>query len=254
MNFALWSIWHILYIISPFLIFAGIYFLTRNSSAKTKDVLGYILGGISIFILLIRNVDIFIRNGWDLEVVPLQVCHIGSLVSGLALIFKKKWLILTSFCFHLIPALLAMVFADALVNYNTLWKIRPQTYIWGHIFIIVCALYGVFIHKPKLAKKDLYSSLIFVGCMAVMAIVCNSLFREALGWEPNYFYLFNYNGTPLKFLYNAFPSSVYGWFEINWFYVLVLLSVFIGVFVGLYFAAKYLIGKLSAKENGQKEL
>ena len=80
--------------------------------------------------------------------------------------------------------------------------------------------------------------------MAVAAIVCNSLFREMLEWEPNYFYLFNYNGTPLKFLYNAFPPSVYGWFEINWFYVLVLLSVFIGVFVGLYFAAKYLIDKL----------
>ncbi len=244
MNFDLWSIWHILYILSPFLIFAGIYFLTRKSTAKAKDILGYVLGGISVFILALRNVDIFIRNGWDLEVVPLQVCHIGSLVSGLALIFKKKWLILTSFCFHLIPALLAMVFADALVNYDTLWKIRPQTYVWGHIFIIVCALYGVFIHKPKFTKKDLYNSLMFVGGMAVMAIVCNSLFREALGWEPNYFYLFNYNGTPLKFLYNAFPSSVYGWFEINWFYVLVLLSVFIGVFVGLYFAAKYLIDKL----------
>ena len=245
MNFDLWSIWHILYILSPFLIFASIYFLIRNRSAKTKDILGYVLGGISVFILVIRNVDIFIRNGWDLEVVPLQVCHIGSLVTGLALIFKKKWLILTSFCFHLIPALLAMVFADALVNYDTLWKIRPQTYIWGHIFIIVCALYGVFIHKPKLTKKDLYNSLMFVGGMAMLAIVCNSLFRETLGWEPNYFYLFNYKGTPLKFLYNTFPSSVYGWFEINWFYVLVLLSVFTGVFVGLYFAVKYFIDKLA---------
>ena len=253
MNFDLWSIWHILYILSPFLIFASIYFLIRNRSAKTKDILGYVLGGISVFILVIRNVDIFIRNGWDLEVVPLQVCHIGSVVAGLALIFKNNWLKLTAFCFHLIPAFLAMLFADALEGYDTLLKIRPQTYIWGHIFIIVCALYGVFIHRPKLTKKDLYQSLIFVGCMAVAAIVCNSLFRELLAWEPNYFYLYDYTGTPLKFLYNALPTSTYGWFSINWFYVIVLLTVFVGVFIGFYFLAKVLIAKMSENKE-EKDL
>ncbi|MBO5736611.1 MAG: YwaF family protein, partial [Clostridia bacterium] len=160
---------------------------------------------------------------------------------------KKKWLILTAFCFHLIPAFLAMLFADALQGYDTLLKIRPQTYVWGHIFIIVCAFYGVFIHKPKLEKKDLFQSLIFVGYMAVAAIVCNSLFRELLAWEPNYFYLYDYTGTPLKFLYNALPASVYGWFAINWFYVIVLLAVFVGVFIGLYFLAKFLVKKLAEK-------
>ena len=214
-----------------------------------KNILGYVLGGISVAILIVRNIDIYVRSGWDLEVIPLQVCHIGSVVAGLALLLKKKWLILTAFCFHLIPALLAMVFADALAGYDTLLKIRPQTYIWGHIFIIVCALYGILIHRPKLEKKDLIHSLIFVGCMAVTAIVCNSLFRELLAWEPNYFYLYNHKGTPLKFLYEALPTSTYGWFAINWFYVLVLLAVFVGVFIGLYFVSKWLVDKLSAQKE-----
>lgn len=243
MKFELWSVGHILYMCSPFVIFTAIYFFTRKSSVKTKNLLGYILGGISVAILLVRNIDIYIRSGWDLEVIPLQVCHIGSIVAGLALLLKKKWLILTSFCFHLLPAFLAMVFADSLANYDTLLKIRPQTYVWGHIFIIVCALYGVLIHRPKFEKKDLCYALIFVGCMAVSAIICNSLFREWLGWEPNYFYLYNHKGTPLKFLYTAVPASIYGWFHINWFYVGVLLAVFVGVFVGLYFLAKWLIEK-----------
>ena len=240
MQFTMWSVGHIIYMLSPFVIFAVIYILTKNSSQKTKDILGYVLGGISVSILIVRNIDIYIRSGWDLEVIPLQVCHIGSVVAGLALIFKNNWLKLTAFCFHLIPAFLAMLFADALEGYDTLLKIRPQTYIWGHIFIIVCALYGVLIHRPKLTKKDLYQSLIFVGGMAVSAIVCNSLFRELLAWEPNYFYLYDYTGTPLKFLYNALPTSTYGWFSINWFYVIVLLAVFVGVFIGLYFLAKFL--------------
>ena len=140
-----------------------------------------------------------------------------------------------------------MVFADSLANYDTLLKIRPQTYIWGHIFIIVCALYAIMVFRPNFCKKDLYKALIFVGAMAVVAIVCNSLFRKLFSWEPNYFYLFNYKGTPLKFLYEAIPPSTYGWFEINWFYVLVLLAVFIGVFIAKYFLAKFIVKKLSTK-------
>ena len=238
MKFEMWSIWHILYIFSSFIIFGIIYFLVKDKSNKIKNITGYVLGGISIFIIVIRNIDIYVRSGMDLEVIPLQVCHIGSIIAGLALIFKKKWITITLICFNLIPAILAMVFADSLANYDTLLKIRPQTYVWGHIFIVVCALYSLFVHKPKFTKKDLFKSLIFVGIMCLTAVICNSLFRELFEWESNYFYLFNYKGTPLKFLYNAFPSSVYGWFEINWFYVIVLLLFFLCVYIGLYFLSK----------------
>lgn len=241
MKFEMWSIWHLLYICSSFLIFFIIYGLVKNRSDKAKNLVGYVLGVLSILILVLRNTDIFMRNGWDAEVIPLQVCHIGSIVAGLALIFKRKWLTLTAFCFNMIPAFLAMVFADSLANYDSLLKIRPQTYIWGHIFIVVCALYALLVHRPKLNKKDLYKSIGFVSIMAFIAILCNSLFRAAFAWEPNYFYLFNYKGTPLKFLYTVFPASVYSWFEINWFYTSVLLAVFTGVFIGMYHLAKLLV-------------
>lgn len=249
MKFELWSIWHILYMFSPFIIYAILHFAIKNKSEKSKNVVGIVLGLISISILVVRNVDIYLRNGWDLEVIPLQVCHIGSLIAGLALILKKKWLITTSFCFNLIPAFLAMVFADSLANYDTLLKIRPQTYIWGHIFIVVCALYGMFIYLPKLNKKDLKNAILFVSFMSVIAIISNSLFREILNWKPNYFYLYDYKGTPLKFLYNVLPTSTYGWFSINWFYVVTLLIFFIFVFVLMYLIAKFIIKKLEQKEK-----
>lgn len=249
MKFELWSIWHIVYICSPFVIFSLIYGAVRHRSDKSKYLLGCILGSISLLILVLRNVDIFARNGWDLEVIPLQVCHIGSIIAGLALLLKKNWLTLTAFCFNTIPAFLAMVFADSLANYDTLLKIRPQTYIWGHIFIIVCALYALLVYRPVLTGRDLGKPLVFVGIMACAAVICNSLFRVAFGWEPNYFYLFNYEGTPLKFLYNAFPPSVYGWFEINWFYTGVLILVFVGAFVGMYFLARFLVSKVSSARS-----
>ena len=191
MVFKLWSVGHIFYLLSPMIIFGLIYFFVAKRSEKVKNIVGLTLGIISVLILVVRNVDIFIRDGWDLEVIPLQVCHIGSAVAGLALIAKRRWLMATAFCFNLIPAFLAMVFADSLANYDTLLKIRPQTYIWGHIFIIVCALYGLLVFRPKFTKRDLFTALIFVGSAAVCAIVCNSAFRAAFAWEPNYFYLYD---------------------------------------------------------------
>ena len=249
MQFELWSIWHFLYMASSFIIFVIIYFLVKGKSEKTKNIVGYCLGLISLFIIIIRNIDIYIRSGWGVEVIPLQVCHIGSIITGLALILKKKWLIATSICFNLIPAFLAMVFADSLANYDTLLKIRPQTYIWGHIFIVVCALYGLLVYRPKFTKKDLSYSLIFVSIMCITAILCNSIFRIAFEWEPNYFYLYNYKGTPLKFLYNAFPTSTYGWFSINWFYTLTLIVVFVVVFILLFFLSRIIVDKLNTKKT-----
>ncbi len=191
------------------------------------------------------------RSGWGPEVIPLQVCHIGSIVAGLALILRKKWLPATSFCFHMIPAFPAMLFADALANYDTILKIRPQTYVWGHILIVLCALYGVFVLLPRLTGKDLLFSIAFVGSMSVVAIICNSLFRALWNWEPNYFYLYNYKGTPLKFLYQVFPTSVYGWFSINWFYKVMLIAVFTAAFVGLFFAVRWVIEKRRARKTTQ---
>lgn len=249
MKFEMWSIWHILYIFSPFIIFAILYLALRKCTDKTKNIVGYVLGGISLLILIVRNIDIFVRSGWDVEVIPLQVCHIGNIVTGLALIFKKRWLILTSFGFNMIPAILATVFANSLANYDTLFKIRAQSYVWGHIFIIVCALYALLIYLPKFERKDLYKSMGFVGSLALVAIICNSLFRHLFNWTPNYFYLFNYNGTPLKFLYNVAPASRYGWFEINWLYTGVLLAVFIGVFIGMYHLAKLIVNTIKSKHE-----
>ena len=54
MTFKLWSIWHVLYMVSPFIIFATIYFLVNKKSTKVKNIIGYVLGGISIFILTSR--------------------------------------------------------------------------------------------------------------------------------------------------------------------------------------------------------
>ena len=56
MTFKMWSIYHYLYIISPFIIFFIIYALLRKMSDKANNIVGYVLGGISVSILIIINI------------------------------------------------------------------------------------------------------------------------------------------------------------------------------------------------------
>lgn len=240
MKFEMWSMWHYIYLAIPVVMLLFLWLVTRKAGDKGRYAVGIILGLINLGIIVLRNVDIYLREGMDLEVIPLQICHIGSIIVGLALIFRSKWLLLTGFCFNLIPAILAMVFADALANYDTILKIRPQTYIWGHIFIVVGAVYGVCAYNKEFKFKNALGSLFFVFLCTGGAVLCNNLFRAWYGWEPNYFYLYNSEGTPLSFLYNVIPTSTYDWFSINWVYTGSLVGVFVAVFLILFLIAKKL--------------
>lgn len=250
MVFELWSIVHFLYMLSPFILFLLAYLPVRNAASRVKDSVAVLLGVLSLLVLVVRNVDIYMRSGIDLEIIPLQVCHIGNIVTGFALLTRRRWLIITGFCFNMIPAFLAMVFADSLTNYATLWEIRPQSYVWGHILIVVSALYGVLAYKPYPTRKSVVASLSLISVILVAAVVCNSALRLIDGWEPNYFYLYNDKGTPLKFLYDVFPALNFGWFSINIFYV----GVLVGVFVAVYFVLLYLVRCISDKENTERDL
>ena len=240
MKFEMWSMWHYIYLAIPVVMLLFLWLVTRKAGDKGRYAVGIILGIINLGIIILRNVDIYLREGMGLEVVPLQICHIGSIIVGLALIFRSKWLLLTGFCFNLIPAILAMVFADALANYDTILKIRPQTYIWGHIFIVVGAVYGVCAYNKEFKFKNALGSLFFVFLCTGGAVLCNNLFRAWYGWEPNYFYLYNSEGTPLSFLYNVIPTSTYDWFSINWVYTGSLVGVFVAVFLIMFLIAKKL--------------
>lgn len=240
MKFEMWSMWHYIYLAIPVVMLLFLWLVTRKAGDKGRYAVGIILGIINLGIIILRNVDIYLREGMGLEVVPLQICHIGSIIVGLALIFRSKWLLLTGFCFNLIPAILAMVFADALANYDTILKIRPQTYIWGHIFIVVGAVYGICAYNKEFKFKNALGSLFFVFLCTGGAVLCNNLFRAWYGWEPNYFYLYNSEGTPLSFLYNVIPTSTYDWFSINWVYTGSLVGVFVAVFLIMFLIAKKL--------------
>lgn len=233
MQFEMWSFGHYLYIASPFLIFIPLYFILRNRSDKTKYIVGVVIGVISLLILIVRNIDIYINNGFDPEIIPLQVCHFGNIMVFIALVFRSKIATSVLWCLNLLAAFSSLVVADSLANYSDIWCIRAQAYIWGHLFIVLGAFYAVGLKIVRIDRKSFLYSIGVVFLLMIPAIILNSYFNDVLGDSINYFYIYNSNGVPFEFLYTG-PRSQYGWFTIHWKYTLSLIGLAFILYYGMY--------------------
>lgn len=80
MRFEMWSVWHYLLMLAPALFMTALYFLLRKRSDKTRYIVGVVIGTISLGILLLRNIDIFLSEGFCPGIIPLQVCHFGNIM------------------------------------------------------------------------------------------------------------------------------------------------------------------------------
>lgn len=206
MQFEMWSIWHYIYILSPFIVLGLLYFLLKNKSDKTKYIVGVVIGVISLIIILGRNIDILVRNGFDPQTIPLQVCHFGNIMVFLALVFKNKTLAAVAFCLNMPFAYSSLIEAEALAGYSTIWAIRPQAYIWGHLFIVVGAIYPVLLQTIKFKMKHLFKAFAVVFILFVVAMLMNILFNGIGYTSINYFYAFDSGGVPFGMFENLVPK------------------------------------------------
>ncbi len=233
MQFQMWSFWHYLYILSPAIIMVPLYFILRNKSYKTKYIIGIVIGVLSLSVLIIRNIDIFVRNGFDPQIIPLQVCHFGNIMVFISLVFRSKIATSVLWCLNLLAAFSSLIVADSLAGYSNFFSIRAQAYFWGHLLIVVGALYAVIM---KIVRIDFKSFLYGIGVIVLLlipSIILNSYFNDVLGKNINYFYIYNSNGVPFEFLYIG-ERAQYGWFTINWFYTISLIVIFAVLLYGIY--------------------
>lgn len=177
MKFEMWSVWHYLLIIAPAVIIAALYFPLRKKSYKTKYIVGVVIGIISLGILLLRNIDIYVRTGFTPDIIPLQVCHFGNIMVFVALVFRSKTAASVTWGLNLIAAFGSLIFADALEGYATILAIRPQTYIWGHILIVVGALYAVIMKIVRIDLKSFFIGVAVLFALLIPSIILNSYQR-----------------------------------------------------------------------------
>ena len=237
----MWSPFHFVYIASPFVIIAALWLILRKRSEKTRYIVGAVIGCISLSVLLMRNIDIFVREGFDPEIIPLQVCHFGNIAVFIALVFKNKTAGAVAWCLNLICAFCSLVVADSLAGYESFFMIRAQGYFWGHLFIVLGALYAVLFGIVKIDRK---SFLIGVGCVFLLfipSLILNAYFRNtAVSDTINYFYIFDSHGIPFEVFYDLGVMRYYGWFSINYVYVAFIIAIGIAGMSGFYFLQRWL--------------
>ena len=167
------------------------------------------------------------------EIIPLQVCHFGNIMVFISLVFRSKIATSILWSLNLLAAFSSLIVADALEGYETVFCIRAQAYIWGHLFIVIGALYAVLL---KIVRIDFKSFLWGIGVLVMLlipAIILNSYFNDVLGFGINYFYIYNSDGVPFEFLYIG-ERAKYGWFTINWAYTILLVVIFGALIYGIY--------------------
>ena len=236
--FKMWSAWHFLFIFSPFIIMAFLYEILKNKSEKTKYIVGVIIGTMCLVIMGVRNINLVITQGFTHEVIPLQICHIGNFVVFIACVFRSKIATSMAFVFHLICAMFSLIFADALEAFNWgngVFEITAMAYIFGHIFIILGSIYPVLMKLVKFDFKDFWIGMGVIYSFASLAIILNPYFNNVLNDQTNFFFLFNSKGIPCEWLYLPSLTLHYGWFEINFLYVGVLIAFFTLLAIGFYF-------------------
>ena len=245
MRFELWSIWHFLYILSPFIILGALYFLLKNKTEKTKYIVGVIIGVISLSIITIRNIDIIARNGFDPQAIPLQVCHFGNIMVFLALLFKNKTIAAIAFCLNMPFAFSSLIEAQSLANYSTIFSIRAQAYIWGHLFIVVGAVYPVILSTIRFKLKHVFRAMLVVFIMFIVAMLMNILLNGIGYTSINYFYAFNSDGVPFHMFENLVAPLIILFKDttntfVIWDYMYTFLVMLLGVVA---FGLMYLFSK-----------
>lgn len=214
--------------------FYSIIFILSNKSYKTKYIVGVVIGVISLLILIARNIEIYVQNGFDPEIIPLQVCHFGNIMVFIALVFRSKIATSILWTLNVLAAYASLVYADALEGYaNIFGSIRSQAYIWGHVFIVLGGLYAVILKIVRINFKSFLWGLGVLVLLLIPSIILNSYFNDVLGYSVNYFYVYNSNGVPFEFLYVG-ERAKYGWFTINWIYTLSVVGIFIVLLYGIY--------------------
>lgn len=237
MKFHLWSFLHYFMIVSPVFIAYFLFFFTKTKSYETKRKIGIGMSWIAVIILIARNIDLFILNGYVIayDLVPYQVCHLANFVLLYAFYKKSTIAFGLAFIFNLPLAYVSLIFADGLTEYTSILNIHGQAYIWGHMLIVIITLYAYLQGFIKLDFKKYVKLVIIIIVYSYIGIVLNNLFRIFFSQEANYVYTYApAPGTPLVDLYNLGSVINIGDFQFNAFYILILTILAILITFSIY--------------------
>lgn len=224
MTFSMWSFGHYLFLLSPFILTTIVTLITKNYSMNQKQRLGIGLSIVAVVVLLLRNLEIWIGNDFtfDVELVPLQVCHFANFVILIAFITKKQILFNFSLILNMPAAFVSILFANSLTNYSTILNFRGFAYIVGHALLVFIPIWAYNVGFIKLNMKTFIKTLKVFSLLYGLSIIINNLMYVFFGSYSNYFYTLKpESGTPLEMFFEFGQEGLmFEFFKFNPVYVI----------------------------------
>ena len=203
MRFEMYTWPHYIIIVAPIIISYFLIKVMKGKDSKKQHLVGKIMAIILVLVLVIRNIYNFSKGNPISDLIPLQLCHLSAwlLVPG-AILTQNKYLSLIAITLSLPAGYISLVFADPLVNYRSLFEVSAICYVILHEFIVIGALYLMFIYRPKFNFNDFIKSFAILAVYFLITIVINNIFINN-GVPSFYFYsVLPEPGTPLETFYN----------------------------------------------------
>ncbi len=233
MTFEMYSIGHLLFVVSPFISLFILLYFTKNTNDETNTKIGIWLSIVAIVILFSRNLEIFITNGlnFDIELLPLQICHFANFVLLIAFLKKQQIWFNFALILNLPAAFVSIIFANSLSHYDTILTFRGFAYIFGHMILVTLPLWAYFKGFIKLDFHYLKKTFIVVFILFILSIIMNNILYLISGQYANYFYsLKPENGTPLELFFEwGHELILFDFFKFNFVYL--SLTTLLGAFV-----------------------
>ncbi len=214
----------ILFIILSILL---LYFLLRNKSEKIRKnvIIGISIFNIIFFIiykywlskdpefLTINNYDFF--NLWS--ELPLQLCNISMFLIPLGLIFKKDALLSYGYFITPLGAFMAICFPESAFTGFDIFIPRNLGFYGTHVLLFISGISLVTLKLFKPSYKKIVTPTITLLALAFIMFLVNTVLRNTVSPEANYFYTYEtnipilstfYKWLPVPFLYEIFTVLI----------------------------------------------
>ena len=229
----MYSFGHLLFLVSPFISLFILLYFTLKTSHDTNTKIGIWLSIVAIVILFLRNLEIFITNGFifDIELLPLQICHFANFVLLIAFLKKQQIWFNFALILNLPAAFVSIIFANSLSHYDTILTFRGFAYIFGHMLLVTLPLWAYIKGFIKLDFNYLKKTFTVVFILFILSILINNILYLISGQYANYFYsLKPESGTPLELFFEwGHELILFDFFKINFVYL--ILTTFLGAAV-----------------------
>ena len=235
MHFEMYTWPHYILMITPILITCVIIKVMSGKSFEKQHLVGKVLAVILILFMVIRNINNFFKGNVVSDLIPLQLCHLSAWLIVPGAIFNRNgYLSLIAITLSLPAGYTSLVFADPLVHYSSLFEVSAICYVILHVFIVIGAMYLMFIYRPKFNFKDFLKSFAILSVYFLITIVINNIFISH-GVPSFYFYsVLPEPGTPLETFFNWGTNYHVLGLTINPIYNLLILSIATAIMLSIY--------------------